>query len=168
MKWFQILIDSIIISGLFNLGVFLLMEAYPHFILSMLPKKFKKGSTKVDRHQTKVAYCSYLVLLILLLTYFISAGHRVYVGTNASFIGLFWHGWIVGMTMNVGDAILLDLLYIHKKRFQLAKDLDLPVERFERSYFFKHLTFVEHCIIWPLLICPFIGFLFAFLVNSLI
>lgn len=164
----QAVLDGIIIGFIFNYGIYLLITINPRGLLHMLPNYFKEGcppQTKAERFAFNKRY-----IPILLFIAFVMAvnGVRVYSGTDIGFWGLFWHGYIIAMFMNIGDAVFLDILLIHINRKKYAAAGLADETRLHAHNFFKHLTFIEHCVAWPLLICPIIAALFALVIWMLI
>lgn len=169
MKWIDVLIDGFIVGSIFNLGVFFLMEQYPHFILSMLPKKIKgENSVELDKNQASIAIKIYIFILVILFTYSITSGIRIYKDTNVGFWTLFFHAWIVTFIVNIGDAILLDLAYLNRRKEKLSKILDIPSEHFESKYIFKNLTKYEHGLLWPLVYQPIMSMIYTVTLKLLI
>lgn len=158
----QAIIDGFIIGFIFNYGLYLLITINPRGILYMLPKYFKEGGIPETKEERKSFNKRYIPIILFIVLVMVVNGVRVYSGRDIDFWGLFWHGYIVAMFMNIGDAVFLDILLIHTNREQYAKAYGLPdSSRLHARNFFKHLTFLEHCLAWPLLICPIIGALFA-------
>ncbi len=165
----QAIIDGIIIGFIFNYGIYLLITINPRGILHMLPKYFKEGGISQTKEEKSAFNRRYIPMLLFIAFVMAVNGVRVYSGTGINFWGLFWHGYIVAMLMNIGDAVFLDILLIHTNRERYARAYGLAdASRLHAINFFKHLTFIEHCVIWPLLICPIIAALFALVVQMLI
>ncbi|NMD38723.1 MAG: hypothetical protein GYA87_08620 [Christensenellaceae bacterium] len=165
----QAILDGIIIGFIFNYGIYLLITLEPRGILHMLPKYFKNGGIPQTKKEKRAFNKRYIPILLFIAFVMAVNGVRVYSGTEIDFWGLFWHGYIVAMFMNIGDAVFLDILLIHTNREQYAKAYGLEdSSRLHAINFFKHLTFIEHCIAWPLLICPIIAVFFALTMQILI
>ncbi len=168
MNLFQALLDGIIIGTIFNAGIFYLMRLMPRGILHMLPPRFRAGAPAQPRAEIARFYKLYLPQLAFLAFVMAVNGVRVYRGMQVGFWDLFWHGYIVALFMNFGDAFLLDLLEIHTNRAFYADAFGIEEERLRAGNFFRKVTFREHFLLWPLIICPIIGCLFAIVVGSLI
>lgn len=165
----QAVLDGIIIGFIFNYGLYLLITINPRGILYMLPKYFKEGGIPQTKEEKWEFNKRYIPILLFIAFVMAVNGVRVYLGTDVDFWGLFWHGYIVAMFMNVGDAIFLDIILIHTNREKYAKAYGLKdSSRLHAVNFFKHLTFIEHFVAWPIIVCPIIGVLFAFVIQALI
>lgn len=80
-------------------------------------------------------------------------------------MNLFWHGYLVAMGMNLGDAVFLDILMINANRESWGEILGIDAEKLRAKNFFLHMTLPEHVFVWPLVFCPLIGLFFAFAVR---
>lgn len=164
----QAIIDGFILGFVFNFGVLLSMRIKPRGMLHMLPDYFRKGTVPPTKEETKSYYKFFVPWILLMAIIMFSRGVKIYDGTNPGFFALFLHGYIIAMFMNVGDAVFLDMIEIHTRRDFYEKVWGIPRERLHAKNFFKHLTFKEHVLIWPLVFCPIIGCLYAFVLGLIL
>ena len=168
MNVVQVLWDGLTFGFLFNFAILILMRWMPRGMLHMLPKYFTAGTRPATRQETRDFYRCYLPFLILIGFMMVIGGYRIYQGTGAGFAELYWHGYIIAMFMNLGDALFLDLLEIGSRRHFYAEAWRVDPEKLQPANFARHLTLPEHGLLWPLLICPLIGLLYALIVGALI
>ena len=168
MNLTQALVDSFIAGFIFTFGIGLLMWAKPQGILPMLLPYFTKGAMMPDRREIS-SFNRMLLLLYFFLGFLIVVnGVRVYQNTAVTFWNLFWHGYLVAMGMNLGDAVFLDILLINANRENWGRIYGIDPEKLRAKNFFLHMTLPEHGFIWPFVICPLIGLLFALIVRLFI
>lgn len=137
-------------------------------MLHMLPSYFQEGAKTATREETLAFYKLYLPLLAFLAVVMIVRGALIYSVAHPGFFALFLHGYVIAMFMNLGDAVFLDLVEIHTRREFYGKAWGIEPDRLRAKNFFTHLTFVEHVLIWPLVFCPIIGCLYAFMIGLVI
>ncbi len=161
----QAIIDSFIAGFIFTFSVGILMWAKPQGMLPMLPSCYTKGAKMPTRNEIS-SFNRLLASLYSFLAFLIVVnGVRVYHGIPVTFMNLFWHGYIVAMGMNIGDAVFLDILMINANRESWGALYEIDPEKLRARNFFLHMTLPEHILVWPLVICPFIGLFFAFVVG---
>lgn len=168
MQWTQVFLDSAIAGFLFNFGILVLMRKMPRGLLHMLPAYFRDGAKQPSREETLAFYKYYLPLLLIIAVYMLTRANWLYAGHDPGFMPLFLHGYVIAMGMNLGDAIFLDLVEIHTRRAFYGQAWGIAPDKLRAANFFKHLTFIEHVLIWPLFICPIIGCLYALAARLLI
>lgn len=165
MNTTQAIIDSFVAGFIFTFSVGILMWAKPQGMLPMLSSYYTKGAKMPNRNEIS-GFNGLLVSLYSFLAFLIVVnGVRVYHGIPVTFMNLFWHGYIVAMGMNIGDVIFLDILMINANRESWGSHFGIDPEKLRARNFFLHMTLPEHILMWPLVICPFIGLFFAFVVR---
>jgi hypothetical protein len=122
------------------------------------PKSFTKGivPTTPDEKKKCLVLLSILYVFLLLLNGYNMA--FIYKDLDVSFLTLFFHGYLIGLFMNVFDIVFLDMMLIPfmKNKFSV---LGGNTENFSNKNIFLKLTIVEHFVAWPIIVCPIVGLL---------
>lgn len=160
------LVEGLVLGALFTLVVLVEMRRRPRGLLHMLPARFHASGPAPTRAETRGFYRRYLPALLVIAGCMALAGRMAYAGTDVGGWELFLHGYVVGMFLNLGDAIWLDLVEIGTRRTFYADAWGVDPELLRPASFFRLLTFREHCLQWPLLYCPVIGLLNLVLVRA--
>lgn len=158
-------LDGLLLGGLFTLVVWLMMRLMPRGLLHMLPDRLESTAPAPTRRETLGFYCVYLPALAGITVLMTVRGYWTYRDTSADFWALFGHGYLVAMFLNLGDALLLDLVEIGLRPQHYGRVWGIAPDRLRARQFFRLLTFREHCLLWPLVYCPLVGLLFAALVG---
>lgn len=155
--WARIIIDGLVMSAVFNLATGLIITVNPVFFTTAYPKAIQAVAPEnPDAKKHQVLFTLFVMLPVTLFGV-ISA----YLNGMQGFWHLFWAGYIEWFLINLGDFFGLDLFF----RERMGERLQLPGTEghpcYERKAWMKSLALPEHCLEWPLLVCPLFGFLSA-------
>ena len=160
MNWFRTILDGVAMSAAFNgcVAVFWLLK--PHSFIVMFPKALRQRArpvTKEERRHTLVMYATlYPAVFLWMILSAWQAGIQ-------GFWPLFWTAYIEMMLISLGDLFFLDYLLLKKtgKRLRAEGVEDDPF--YEPKNELLRLGLPEHLLLWPLLYCPAVGLLAAWI-----
>lgn len=159
MNWTRTILDGIMVCLVFNVTVALLWLFIPNAFSRMLPPEIQKAAPKREKKEIVILASILYPLYILIFVYMAVSARQAGV---SGFENLFWTGYVEMFFINLGDFFGLDWFFRG-----LAKDkrIMLPgtehCEAWNLKKWMLTLAIPEHCIIWPLIICPLTGLICA-------
>lgn len=159
MNWMRTILDGLIMSAVFNIGIALFMTVFTEaFAAEMYPKEIKEMAPHLKTVSKKPIKMMYAFLYLPVFVYGILSALNAGV---TGFWTLFLMGYIECFLMNIGDFFGLDILFREKmgKRLVIKGTEGHPL--YERKNWLKKVAIPEHWIVWPLVICPLDGLLTA-------
>lgn len=168
-------IPSLIITGvaaafLFNYSAFLLFWHNPRYMLFQLPEFFRQGpngqqeTSKKDVRRWQIYFYTMVVFILLSTAIVCAATHS----RGVSFWVLFLFGYLVGMFVNIGDVLVLDIWMLGKYKDHLTMGCNVYSETWSLKNILKKHTLPEHALQWTFIMCPIIGFAVAGLASGML
>lgn len=161
MDWLRILLDGIAMSLVFNMTVGLFFFLMPHAYAHMLPAEIKKAAEPYTKKELqKLALVVYPLFLCVILWMILSAHSDGIQG----FWNLFWTAYAEMLFVNFGDFIILDCWLR-----AVARDTHLipgteHCEAWNVKIYMKQAV-LEHFLAWPLVLCPLVALVCAWIGN---
>ncbi|MCM1543211.1 MAG: hypothetical protein NC121_18415 [Blautia sp.] len=155
MVWERTVLDGIAVCAVFNVTVALLWLLMPNAFSKMLPPEIRKAAPKRKKKElVRLAGVLY-PLYILIFVYMAVSARQAGV---AGFRNLFWTGCVEMFFVNLGDFFGLDLLFrgIVKRKGLMPPGTE-HCEAWNLKKWMLTLGIPEHCIMWPLIVCPLTG-----------
>ncbi|WP_311481706.1 hypothetical protein [uncultured Anaerococcus sp.] len=160
------ILDGIAMAAIFNGAVAAFVLINPRFFFDSYPKEIQNSAPeKMTKDEKRIN---------LILTFIISGIVFIYGVTSLLHTGirglrdLFWMSYIQWIILNFGDFLLLDLLLFQGK---YKNKIVIPGTEGNEDYKFgnwmKHLAIMEHFVITPFLIIPFVAVVQALIVGIL-
>ena len=166
MDYIRAILDGIAIAAIFNGAVAVLVLINPRFFLDSYPKAIQKVAPE---QMTKKEKNINLILTIIIcgICFIYSAASLFYTGISG-FWNLFWMGYIQWSILNLGDFFLLDcLLFQGKYKDKIVIQGTEGHPDYEFSNWMRHLAIMEHFVVTPFLIIPFVAAAQALIVGIL-
>lgn len=158
MNWFRILLDGIALSAVFNITIALGWVILPTAYTGMYPRAIQCIAPKMTKADRCYEANMLLILYPALLVWMILSAHEAGI---EGFWPLFWTAYIQMMLINLGDFFGLDWCF----REKMGSRLELPGtegnELYSRRNWMLKLAVPEHFVMWPLLVCPLVSLLCA-------
>lgn len=166
MDYIRAILDGIAIAAIFNGAVAALVLINPRYFFNSYPKAIQKAAPE---QMTKKEKNINLILTIIIcgICFIYSTASLIHTGI-LGFWNLFWMGYIQWSILNLGDFFLLDCLLFqgkHKDKIVIQGTKGHP--DYEFSNWLKHLAIMEHFVVTPFLIIPFVAVIQALLVGLL-
>lgn len=159
MIWTRIILDGIAMCLVFNLTVALTWLFIPGAFARMMPPEIRKAAPKRTKREVLLLAAVLYPLYIGMLAYFIISAHQAGI---TGFWNLFWTGYVEMFFVNLGDFFGLDWWFRAKCR---DRGIMIPGTEHCAAWNTKQwmltLAIPEHCILWPLVVCPLAGLLCA-------
>lgn len=155
MAWERTVLDGIAVCVVFNVTVALLWLLVPNAFSKMLPPEIRKAAPKREKKEVVILDSVLCLLYILIFVYMAVSARQAGVD---DFRNLFWTGYAEMFFVNLGDFFGLDWFCRG-----LAKDKGLMIpgtehcEAWNLKKWMFTLAIPEHCILWPLIVCPIAG-----------
>jgi len=168
-------VPSLIITGLaaaflFNYPAFLLFWHNPRYMLFQMPVFFRQGpdgqqeTSKEDISRFRIFFYIAVIFVLLGAAVVCAATHD----RTTNFWALFLYGYLVGMLVNIGDVLALDIWMLGKYRKYLTASCNVYPENWSLKNVLKKHTLPEHALQWTFIVCPVIGFVVAGLASGLL
>ena len=160
------ILDGIAMAAIFNGSVAAFVLINPRFFFDSYPKEIQNSAPeKMTKEEKKINF---------ILTYTISVICLIYGVTSLLHTGirglrdLFWMSYIQWIILNLGDFFLLDcLLFQGKYKDKIVIQGTEGHPDYEFSNWMRHLAIMEHFVITPFLIIPFVAVVQALIVGIL-
>ncbi|MBQ8556103.1 MAG: hypothetical protein IJ438_09570 [Clostridia bacterium] len=160
MNWFRVLLDGVMVSAVFNLGVGLCMLIRPAAFTDMYPRDIQRIAPKMTKADRRFEATMLLILYPVLIAWMVLSAQEAGI---EGFWPLFWTTYVQMMLVNLGDFFGLDWYF----REKMGHRLELPGtegnELYSRRHWMRKLAIPEHWVMWPLLVCPLVSLLCAWL-----
>ncbi len=159
MNWLRTILDGIAVCLIFNMTVALLWMLIPNAFSKMLPPEIRKAAPKRKKKEVAILATVLYPLYILIFIYMAVSARQAGV---SGFWNLFWTGYVEMFFVNLGDFFGLDCFFRG-----LVKDKGIMIpgtehcEAWNLKKWMLTLAIPEHCIMWPLIICPLAGLIFV-------
>lgn len=166
MDYIRAILDGIAIAAIFNGAVAALVLINPRYFFDSYPKAIQKAAPE---QMTKKEKNINLILTIIIcgICFIYSTASLIHTGIS-NFWNLFWMGYIQWSILNLGDFFLLDcLLFQGKYKDKIVIQGTEEHPDYEFSNWLKHLAIMEHFVVTPFLIIPFVAVIQALLVGLL-
>ena len=154
----RIILDGLVVAAVFNLTVALLWLSVPNAFSKMLPKEIRIVAPKRTKREMKILAVVLYPLYIVIIAYMIISARQAGI---SEFWDLFWVGYIEMFFVNLGDLIGLDWLFREKYKEKLIIKGTEHCDAWNNEKWMLTLGIPEHCILWPVIVCPFVGFICA-------
>lgn len=161
MDWLRTILDGVAMSLIFNMTVGLFFFIMPHAYAHMLPKAIKEAAApytaKELRNLALVIYPLYIGVIAWMILSAHSAGIQ-------GFWNLFWTAYVEMLFVNFGDFLILDCwlrTVVRDKKLIVGTEASGAWE--VREYMKQAAP--EHFIAWPLVLCPIVGLVCAWIGN---
>lgn len=160
------ILDGIAITAIFNGAVAALVLINPRYFFDSYPKAIQKAApeqmTKKEKHINFI-----LTIVICGICFIYSAASLFHTGISG-FWNLFWMGYIQWSILNLGDFLLLDcLLFQGKYKDKIVISGTEGHSDYVFGNWMKHLAIMEHFVVTPFLIIPFVAAIQAWIVGLL-
>lgn len=155
MVWERTVLDGIAVCVVFNVTVALLWLLVPNAFSKMLPPEIRKAAPKREKKEVVILASVLYPLYILIFVYMAVSAKQAGVD---GFRNLFWTGYAEMFFVNLGDFFGLDWFFRG-----LVKDKGIMIlgtehcEAWNLKKWMLTLAIPEHCILWPLTVCPIAG-----------
>ena len=160
MNWFRILLDGAALSAVFNITIALGWLIRPKAYTGMYPRAIQCIAPKMSREDRRFEAVLMLILYPALLIWMVLSAQEAGI---EGFWPLFWTAYVQMMLINLGDFFGLDWFF----REKMGRRLELPgtegSELYCRRSWMQKLAIPEHFVLWPLLVCPLVSLLCAWL-----
>ena len=155
MIWSRTILDGIVVCLIFNVTIALLWMMVPNAFSKMLPAEIRKASPKREKKEIIILASVMYPLYILIFIYMAVSARQAGV---SGFWNLFWTGYVEMAFINFGDLIGLDgfMRGIVKKRGMMIPGTE-HCEAWNLKPWMLTLALPEHCIAWPIIVCPITG-----------
>lgn len=156
----RLIFDGLSTGFIFAFMVFVMIYHYPRYAIFQMPKSMTKGIEPTTAGEKKKCLILLSILYVFLLLFNGYDMAFVYKELDVSFLTLFYHGYLIGMFMNVFDIIFLDMMLIPIMKntfFELGGN----IEKFTNKNVFIKSTILEHFVSWPIIVCPIVGLITA-------
>ena len=164
MDVIRAVLDGITIAAIFNGAVAVWVLINPRYFFDSYPKAIQKSAhEQMTKKEKKINLI--LTIVICGICFIYSAVSLLH--TNLSgFWNLFWMGYIQWSILNLGDFFLLDcLLFQGKYKDKIVIPGTEGHPDYEFGNWMKHLAIVEHFVLTPFLIIPFVAAIQALIVG---
>lgn len=163
MDVIQAFLDGVAIAAIFNGAVATLVLINPRFFFNSYPKDIQKAAPEQMTKQEKKIN-GILTVFIVGICFAYSTASVLHKGITG-FWDVFWTGYIQWSILNLGDFLLLDcLLFLGKYKEKIV----IPGTEGHPDYGFgnwmKHRAIMEHFVVAPFLIIPFVAAIQALIV----
>lgn len=166
MDIIRAILDGIAISAIFNGAVAALVLINPRYFFDSYPKAIQKAAPEQMTKQERTI--NLVITIIICGICFIYSATSLFHTTISGFWNLFWMGYIQWSLLNLGDFFLLDcLLYQGKYKDKIVIPGTEGHPDYEFSNWMKHLAIMEHFVVTPFLIIPFVAAVQALIVGIL-
>ena len=155
MIWSRTILDGIVMCVIFNVTVALTWLLTPNSFSGMLPAEIRKAAPKRTKREILVLACVLYPLYIGLIAYAILSA---YLAGASGFWNLFWMGYIEMFFVNLGDFFGLDWWFRAKVKDRAMLPGTEHCKAWNTKEWMLTLAIPEHCLGWPLVICPLVGF----------
>ena len=160
------ILDGIAITAIFNGAVAALVLINPRYFFDSYPKTIQK--TAPEKMTKKEKNINIILTIIICGTCFIYSTVSLFHTAISGFWNLFWMGYIQWSILNLGDFLLLDcLLFQGKYKDKIVIPNTEGHPDYEFGNWMKHLAIMEHFVVTPFLIIPFITATQALIVGLL-
>ena len=166
MDIIRAILDGIAIAAIFNGAVAALALINPRYFLDSYPRAIQNAAPKPMTKKEKNINIILTVIICgsCILYSTVSLFHTAISG----FRNLFWMGYIQWSLLNLGDFFLLDcLLFQGKYQDKIVIPGTEGHPDYEFGNWMKHLAIMEHFVITPFLIIPFVAAIQALIVGLL-
>lgn len=166
MDVMRAILDGFAIAAILNGAVAALALINPRYFFDSYPKAIQKAAPE---QMTKKEKNINLMLTIIIcgICFIYSIASLFHLGIS-DYWTLFWMGYIQWSILNLGDFLLLDcLLFLGKYKEKIV----IPGTEGHPDYGFgnwmKHRAIMEHFVVAPFLIIPFVAAIQALIVGLL-
>ena len=166
MDVIRAVLDGIAIAAIFNGAVAVWVLINPRYFFDSYPKAIQKSAPEqMTKREKKINLIITIVICGICFMY--SAVSLLH--TNLSgFWNLFWMGYIQWSILNLGDFLLLDcLLFQGKYKYKIVIPGTEGHPDYEFGNWMKHLAIMEHFVLTPFLMIPFVAVIQALIVGLL-
>ena len=166
MDVIRAILDGIAIAAIFNGAVAAWVLINPRYFFDSYPKAIQKSAPEqMTKKEKKINLI--LTIVICGICFIYSAVSLLH--TNLSgFWNLFWMGYIQWSILNLGDFFLLDcLLFQGKYKDKIVIPGTEGHPDYEFGNWMKHLAIMEHFVLTPFLIIPFVAAIQALIIGLL-
>ena len=166
MDYIRAILDGIAIAAIFNGALAVLVLINPRYFFDSYPKAIQKVAPE---QMTKKEKNINLILTIIIcgICFIYSAASLFHTGISG-FWNLFWMGYIQWSILNLGDFFLLDcLLFQGKYKDKIVIPGTEGHEDYKFRNWMRHLAIMEHFVVTPFLIIPFVAAVQALIVGIL-
>ena len=166
MDVMRAIMDGIAIAAIFNGAVAALVLIDPRYFFDSYPKAIQKAAP--ERMTKKEKNINTILTIIICGICFVYSVVSLLHTDISGFWNLFWMGYIQWSILNLGDFLLLDcLLFLWKYKEKIV----IPGTEGHPDYGFgnwmKHRAIMEHFVVAPFLIIPFVAAIQALIVGIL-
>lgn len=150
------ILDGIAIASIFNGAVAALVLINPRYFFDSYPKAIQKAAP--EQMTKKEKNINLILTIVICGICFIYSSESLFHAGISGFWNLFWMGYIQWSILNLGDFLLLDCLLFqgkYKDKIVIPSTEGHPDYEFED--WMKHLAIMEHFVITPFLIIPFVA-----------
>ncbi len=159
-------LDGIAMAAIFNGAVAALVLINPRYFFDSYPKAIQKAAplqmTKKEKN------INLIITIIICGICFIYSIVSLLLTDISGFWNLFWIAYIQWSILNLGDFFLLDcLLFQGKYKDKIVIPGTEGHPDYELSNWMKHLAIMEHFVLAPFLILPFVAVAQALIVGLL-
>ena len=153
MNWPRIILDGLTMSLFFNLVVALGFAITPQGYSTMFPREIKEAAAPyVSKHDLRRMHLIIYPLYPVMFAFWgISAG----LAGMSGFRPLFWAGYLEMTFVSISDFIVLDCILPQKVRHKIRGAE--YCRAWDRKEWMLKLAIPEHCVMWPLVMCPVAG-----------
>ena len=166
MDYIRAILDGIAIAAIFNGAVAALLLINPRYFFDSYPKAIQKAAPEQMTKKEKTI--NLLLTIIICGICFIYSVMSLLHTSISGFWNLFWMGYIQWSLLNLGDFLLLDCLLFqgrYKDKIVIPGTEKHP--DYKLGNWMKHLAIIEHFVVTPFLIIPFVAVIQALLVGVL-
>ncbi|MCM1100023.1 MAG: hypothetical protein NC079_04830 [Clostridium sp.] len=159
MVWERTILDGVAVCAVFNVTVALLWMLVPNAFSKMLPPEIRKAAPKREKRELAILASVLYPMYILIFVYMAVSARQAGV---AGFRNLFLTGYVEMFFINLGDFFGLDWFF---REIVKKKGLMIPgteqCEAWNLKKWMLTLAIPEHCVMWPLVVCPLTGLICA-------
>ena len=166
MDYIRAILDGIAIAAIFNGAVAVLVLINPRYFFDSYPKAIQKVAP--EQMTKKEKNINFIITIVICGICFIYSAASLFHTGISGFWNLFWMGYIQWSILNLGDFFLLDCLLFqgkYKEKIVIPGTEGHP--DYEFSNWMRHLAIMEHFVVTPFLIIPFVAAVQALIVGIL-
>ena len=166
MDVMRVILDGIAIAAIFSGSVAAVALIDPRYFFDSYPKAIQRAAhEQMTKKEKKINHI--LTIIICGICFIYSTASILHTGI-AGFWNLFLMGYIQWSILNLGDFFLLDcLLFQGKYKDKIVIPGTEGHPDYEFGNWMKHLAIMEHFVVTPFLIIPFVAAIQA-LITGLI